>query len=139
MTLLDRFLAKIQKTETCWLWTAMTNAGGYGRIKIGRKNEIASRVSYKIYKGAIPAGMLVLHHCDNPPCVNPEHLFLGTQADNMNDMYQKQRGPSKVNWICSRGHNKLEVGFYRTTRGSNYCRECSNLRQKERKKKNANH
>lgn len=90
---LERFWSKVEKTETCWEWTASTSHGGYGFIGIGRKGKVryAHRYSWIIHFGKIPKGLLVLHKCDNPPCVNPNHLFLGTQKDNMIDAVLKKR------------------------------------------------
>ena len=79
----------------CWVWTGSLFESGYGRFSRSNKKLRAHRVSYEIYKGAIPDGMHVLHECDNPPCVNPNHLFLGTHLDNMKDMERKGR----AKWI----------------------------------------
>ncbi len=75
----------------CYLWTGKKNKNGYGRIKVNGKEQAAHRVSYAIANGAIPDGMCVLHRCDTPACVNPEHLFAGTVIDNLRDMHAKGR------------------------------------------------
>lgn len=93
-TLEKRFLAKVSKTPACWLWTGSRNGNGYGEIYEGPvtdKNIQAHRAAYLIYRGAIPGGMNVLHKCDNPICVNPDHLWLGTHTQNTVDMVQKGR------------------------------------------------
>ncbi len=76
----------------CWEWNGVLNQGGYGRIFINGKGQMAHRVSYQLVCGPIPDGMLVLHKCDNPCCIRPEHLFLGTHQDNSDDMIRKGRG-----------------------------------------------
>lgn len=89
-----RFWAKVDKRgpDDCWPWTAYcTIRGGYGRIKIARKQYIASRIAWELAHGKIPEGLHVLHQCDNPPCCNPGHLFLGTPSDNTQDMHNKKR------------------------------------------------
>lgn len=75
----------------CWLWTAFTARKGYGRIGSGKSVPLAHRVSWTLHRGPIPEGMHVLHHCDTPSCVNPDHLFLGTDADNHRDSVAKGR------------------------------------------------
>jgi hypothetical protein len=93
----DRFWDKVVVTDTCWLWVGAKTRRkfGYGAIRgCGDVKLLAHRLSFEKYKGQIPNGMLVLHTCDNPLCVNPEHLFIGTQKDNMRDMRDKKRGPS---------------------------------------------
>lgn len=85
------FFDKINKTKTCWLWTAATN-GKYGVIGQNGKNRFyAHRFSFIIHKGEIPDHFCVLHKCDTPLCVNPKHLFVGTHKDNVDDKIKKGR------------------------------------------------
>jgi hypothetical protein len=77
--------------DGCWEWTGGTSSKGYGRIKYGGRMEQAHRVAWETHVGPIPPGMWVLHKCDNRRCVRPDHLFLGTHADNMRDRNQKGR------------------------------------------------
>lgn len=88
-----RFWARINKTETCWLWTGAKHQHGYGvlRPKDGPMIRV-HRLMWEREHGPIPKGMLVLHRCDTPSCVNPDHLFLGDQRENMRDMWAKGRG-----------------------------------------------
>ena len=88
-----RFWDKVnaQGTEQCWVWGASVGKTGYGQFKLGRKVHRAHRVAWMLEYGTIPEGMYVLHRCDNPSCVNPRHLFLGNQQDNMDDMCSKGR------------------------------------------------
>lgn len=91
-TLADRFEAKYtpEALTGCWLWTAASNNLGYGHVWDGEKIEMAHRLAYRLYRGDI-GDKKVLHHCDNPACVNPAHLFLGTMSDNTQDMIRKGR------------------------------------------------
>jgi hypothetical protein len=88
----ERFWSFVDKANDCWIWTGGTNRLGYGQFSVGRRGIPAHRFSYQLVNGPIPAGLFICHHCDNPPCVNPEHLFSGTQRDNMRDMMSKGRG-----------------------------------------------
>ena len=98
MTLKERLLSKVSVNEQsgCWEWHGSTRRG-YGRMIVGsrtdgtRRNESAHRVSYTLFNGEIPNGMEVCHKCDNPFCVNPEHLFVGTKLDNAHDRDRKGR------------------------------------------------
>lgn len=89
--IIKRFWAKVDRTASCWLWTAAKTPDGYGKLGIRCYMEYAHRLSWEMHRGPIPAGMLVLHRCDTPSCVNPAHLFIGTQFDNMQDMVAKGR------------------------------------------------
>ena len=90
-----RFFAKVVKSDGCWLWQASKNNKGYGQILVEKTPKhivkLAHRVSWEIHNGPIPDGLGVLHACDTPLCVNPQHLFLGTQKDNMVDCAKKGR------------------------------------------------
>lgn len=77
----------------CWLWKGALNTAGYGTFGWQKKTYMSHRVAWEYYKGEIPKGLLVLHECDVRACFNPEHLFLGTHQDNIDDMYKKGRQP----------------------------------------------
>ena len=87
----DLFWSKVDFTDNCWEWLAGRFPTGYGAFHIKRKQYLAHRVAWKLMYGPIPEGFLVCHHCDNPPCVRPDHLFLGTYKDNTRDMLNKGR------------------------------------------------
>lgn len=89
----ENFWRHVQPGEGCWLWTGEINRrrGGYGRCSYGGRRHAAHRVAWTLTYGVIPYGLSVLHHCDVPACCRPEHLFLGTQPDNMRDCLTKGR------------------------------------------------
>lgn len=106
----SRFWAKVDRRgpRECWPWVASRLPGGYGQFAVakavgGKGRPLrSSRIAWELVRGAIPRGMWVLHECDNPPCCNPAHLFLGTRLDNIRDMWTKGRGkgspPGERGW-----------------------------------------
>jgi hypothetical protein len=90
-TLKEKFDARVQVTPSCWIWKGSKWKSGYGRLKLKGKALVAHRLAYHLYVGEIPDGKIVLHRCDNPSCVNPDHLSVGTNKDNTLDMLNKGR------------------------------------------------
>lgn len=88
----NRFWEKVRKGEGCWEWTGSKDRNGYGRIKSYGIPELAHRISWRLTFGEITNEICVLHHCDNPSCCRPDHLFVGTHKDNSADMWAKGRG-----------------------------------------------
>jgi hypothetical protein len=86
-----QFWDRIRKTETCWVWIGGCHSNGYGSTIFRKKQMHAHRLSWEINCGPIPDGMMVCHRCDNPPCVRPDHLFLGDAGDNSRDRTSKGR------------------------------------------------
>jgi hypothetical protein len=105
----DRFWKYVEKTDSCWVWTGLAKTRGYGRISraIDKKPHyfLAHRYSWMLRHGPIPDGQHVLHKCDTPVCVNPDHLFLGTHQENMADMWAKGRQNLKVRQRGEARHN----------------------------------
>lgn len=95
-TITRRFEAKVDRSggvHACHPWTASKNNKGYGWFRVLGKSQLAHRVAFELSSGPIPGGLFVLHHCDNPSCVNPRHLFLGDNSSNMLDSIRKGRRP----------------------------------------------
>ena len=96
MRSIDRFISSYVSGSGCWLWAGNIDKDGYGRFGLDGKTQRAHRVAYQFFCGKIPKGMCVLHQCDVPACVNPDHLWLGTNSENTQDRCKKGRsGRSK--------------------------------------------
>ena len=143
--LLRRFWSKVQPTEGCWLWTGARSTEGYGYIGVGprrnHKDVLAHRLMWELTYGPIPNGLWVLHRCDTPSCVRPDHLFLGTHQDNMDDMKRKGRTHvgggaawQRAKTHCPRGHTYTGTNLYRRP-GTRYrlCMECARVNQRRRR------
>jgi hypothetical protein len=105
----ERFWRQVTKTETCWLWTGAKSAGRYGKLSINDRPVIASRYSWELHYGPIPHGQIVCHHCDTPLCVNPAHLFLGSNADNRWDCAAKGRAKHPDHRPAGELHGRAKI------------------------------
>lgn len=130
----------IRMPNGCLEWTGYTNDKGYGRIWVGplgapERMRYAHRVAWELVNGLIPDDLCVLHRCDNPPCANVTHLFLGTRSDNNADMLAKGRHGMVLRTHCPQGHPYDEANTlrYNHQRLNRLCRICLNARRRERK------
>jgi hypothetical protein len=134
----ETFWEKFTKTKGCWEWRGDHNAKGYGRLTVSGRNCRAHRLSWQLHRGPIPRGEWVLHTCDNPNCVNPAHLFLGTHTDNMRDCCAKGRARTQKSdqhqTHCKRGHR---YGPKRTADGRSKCLVCLRATARARRARKA--
>lgn len=127
-----RFLTKFLIDDGCWEWQAgkfESSKGGYGQFHYNGKPIQAHRFAYMMFVNDIPEGMEVCHTCDNPPCVNPSHLILGTTGDNARDRDNKRRGINSSKTHCPEGHEYNEENTYVAPNGWRKCRTCIRERQ----------
>jgi hypothetical protein len=138
----QRVLPHIRVTFTeCWEWARGTDSFGYGKVRYKGEAHTLHRLMYRLYKGEVPKGLCVCHSCDNPKCCNPQHLWLGTRAENNQDMWGKGRGrnggvnkpiesprpkpPARTH--CIHGHLLHESNLEVRKSGRINCRKCKNI------------
>jgi len=116
-----RFWANVKKTDTCWVWTAYTYHGGYGQFRTKERAWSAHKYSWFLHTGYAPGSDVdVCHKCDNPPCVRPDHLFIGTRKENHEDMIRKGRKPTvlsllqvhEIRKLAQLGRSNNEIAEY---------------------------
>ena len=147
----QRFWDKVKKTDSCWIWKASYRGNGYGGFRWNGKMVSASRASWIIKNGEIPRGegyhgLCVLHRCDNRRCVRPDHLFLGTNKDNVLDCWRKGRSnfwkakearvlQQRSEPFCKRDHLLSGNNLYLKKNGTRMCKSCCRIAEKKYREK----
>jgi hypothetical protein len=127
---MDRFWSKTEQDKQCIVWTGALDGHGYGCFRYEGRSVLAHRVSWKLFTGSWPDQCLC-HSCDNPRCVNVEHLFEGTRGDNNRDKAAKGRHPNSLKRFCPKGHSLTKRGNQRICK---ICQNEASKRYKERKR-----
>jgi HNH endonuclease len=124
----ERLTPKLQADDECLVFMGARARKGYGHMTICGKNYRTHRLAWIAAYGPIPEGMCVLHHCDNPPCCNVDHLWLGTSADNNADMIAKDRQYQRPKTLCLHGHPFEGSNLYVDPKGRRSCRTCRRVK-----------
>lgn len=132
---LDIFLQKVLKTDDCWIWMGWKDKDGYGGLTINKKQWRAHRWIYQHINGPIKKGLFICHRCDNPSCVNPEHLFEASHTENMLDSIKKGRHSrqilAKTRTHCKHGHEAIPENLVKLTSGVKSCLLCHRKKSRE--------
>jgi hypothetical protein len=122
----EKLLSKIIKTKECWIWTGHKNHKGYGVLWDSKSKKLkrTHRLSFETFNGKIKDKLHVLHRCDNPSCINPLHLFLGTNSDNQKDAVKKGRHWHSNKKYCAKGHPYSGNNLYLRKQGYRECKVC---------------
>ena len=138
LTPVERFWQKVDKTSSCWLWTAALDRDGYGKIGVNGKSIRSHRYSYELHKGELEGGMVVDHLCKVRNCVNPAHLRIVTWVQNI---FENSNSPARINrdkTQCKHGHSLKGNNLYvQPKTGKRYCKICDRRRAREYQRRKA--
>lgn len=132
------FWARVDQSSgptACWPWLGSRTTGGYGQVYMDKRVIKASRAAWVLARGPVRDGLHVLHYCDNPPCCNPNHLWLGTPADNAQDSVAKGRHYQQKKRHCPAGHPYAGTNLRIETNGYRRCRTCHARHEQKRRRR----